>query len=153
MKKTYVVFLVAVLLGCGTDGDADVSSDVSGDTSDSLDGISLNFEGERLALDNSTNACLVTTSGGAFSTGAQLPPGESRKLTLSFNAEEGSHDWSPLGAHGSVTDAEFLPSGGFDLVDLEDGVTQMIATPAACEADITFLETGDRPLRRRDLGA
>ena len=41
----------------------------------------------------------------------------------------------------SSADAELFISGGFDLVDVSDGLRQMIASPTACEIDITFLET------------
>ena len=96
MSKTWVVCSVAMLFGAG------------GDMAAPPGGIALTYEGESLNLDNSTNACLVSTSGTAFSTGSQIPPGESREFLISFGADEAPHDWSALGMHGSVADAELL---------------------------------------------
>lgn len=129
MSRTWLVCSVAMLLGAG------------GDMAAPPTGIALTYEGEGLTLDNSTNACLVSTSGAAFSTGSQIPPGESREFLISFGAGEAPQDWSPLGMQGSVVDAELFISGGFDLVDISDGLRQMIAVPAACEVDVSFLET------------
>lgn len=138
MKKTPLVLLLGVLVGCGGGAPEGETSADSG-SADPIDSVSLTYEGEGMILEGATSVCQVR-GGQMLTTGTQLPPGAPQELTLLFLAPRDT-DFSGLANHGSMTGMNMYITGAFDLVDLEDALRQVISAETTCESAMTFIQT------------